>query len=209
MRTSFICLCLWLGIVGCHQDECEGGRTKCDGNRLFFCTHSGSHSADYSKWREEFNCSDFNATCTEGETLRFNPRNADNYDDGIFDYYDHGCAVSDIICDGDTDLQCTEDNSLIVGCSYSDKPVAMIVAERYWNLPVCVERSDGLAGFAYLPGECVSSREFACLNDNQQIACDSGVWLLKASNCGASNLKCEEWVDSEGYQVSQCVNGEP
>jgi hypothetical protein len=210
MKKLLVCLCvgLFFAVLGCHQDECEAGRTKCDGNRLFFCTSGGSHSADYSKWREEFNCSEHGAVCKEGKTIRFDPYGSSSTVD---DYYSHGCAIADMACEGDTDMYCFADNSLIVACSYSNEPTAMIVAENESQHPLCVEQSNGLARFAYLPGECVSSNESSCFNDNLRILCEHGVWARPSVNCGMlkQNLKCETTTDSEGYTVSQCVNADP
>lgn len=207
MKTTAICFYLCLVLVGCDQDECVWGQTKCERNRLYLCVGNGlSHPSENTRWNEVFNCTDYNATCKKGETARFNPYRGSSTVD---DYYSYGCSTTDMACDGDTDMHCFADNSLIVACSYSNEPTAMIVAEKESQHPLCVEQSNGLARFAYFPGECVSARESSCLNENQRILCENGVWSGLSVNCATLNQKCESTTDSEGYQVSQCVNAGP
>ena len=190
--------------VSCFQDECESPAMKCEGNRLMKCGGGGSHWAQIDQWKEVLDCELYGATCQEGELIEFDP-----YSDYISRFtLSHGCAVDDVVCDGDTDLQCTEDNALILGCSYSHEPTAMIIAENKFDHPLCVERSNGLAGFAYLPGECESNMESTCLEGGfTQVHCDNGLWSSNGGNCARwhENSKCEATIDSDGYSTSYCV----
>lgn len=198
-------------LYGCNQDECEPLLMKCDGNRLMKCSPGDdSHFADYDKWVEEMDCSAFGATCRPGEHIDFEPSQAEHYESlNFFRYLSHGCAIDSITCDGDTELQCTTDNSLIVGCSYSNEPAVMIIAENKENHPLCVEKSNGLAGFAYLPGECVSYREMTCMQEQSRVACSNGLWSLKSSNCARYGEKCETSIDTDGYSTAYCTSVEP
>lgn len=211
----------WLAVAnivliasGCHDDECEAFEMKCEGNRLMWCSvPSGTDCwGCYAKWTEFRDCSIFNATCQEGENIEFYPGFSNNTDvKKEFNFRSHGCAVKGFTCDGDTDMQCSDDNSLIVGCSYSHGPAAMIIVENESNFPFCVERSNGLAGFAHLGGECQSPQETSCINERIRVNCYDGLWSMASENCIGSgeNFVCDADTDANGYSVSQCVPVDP